>query len=99
MDLKAALKMVSILFYRRGIFKDHFEFGPNFGVNELKNEPEVQRYKYHIPVDEMAVDCFILGNGSKCTPTFLEDLFYKIIFFKKKHYQWQITFFNVEIFD
>ena len=65
-------------------------------MNELKNEPEAQRYKYHIPVDEMAVDCFILGNGSKCTPTFLEGLILQNYFFqKKKHYQWQITFFNI----
>lgn len=71
-------------FTEEGIFKDHFEFGPNFGVNELKNEPKAQRYKYHIPFDEIAVDCFILGNESKCTPTFLEGFILQNYFFQKE---------------
>jgi hypothetical protein len=67
-------------FSEKGRYENHFEFGPNFGVNELKKQDEEVRYKYHLPISGLVIDCFSLDEQSAMAPTFLESLILQVYF-------------------
>ena len=67
-------------FSEKGMYMDHFEFGPNYGVNDLKKQDEEVRYKYHLPITDLVVDCFSLVEESAMAPTFLESLILQVHF-------------------
>jgi hypothetical protein len=60
-------------FTTTGPFANHFEYGPNESVNELRNLPEAGRYKFHLHFDVIAVDCYVTdGIEREISPSFLE---------------------------
>ena len=62
-------------FTTQGPFANYFEYGPNAGVNQLLRTDAEHRYRVHIPIGEIAVDCFRLeGAERNCSPAFLEGL-------------------------
>ena len=67
-------------FSEKGRYENHFEFGPNFGGNELKKQDEEVRYKYHLPISGLVIDCFSLNEQSAMAPTFLESLILQVYF-------------------
>ena len=70
-------------FSEKGRYENHFEFGPNFGVNELKKQGEEVRYKYHLPITDLTVDCFSLDEKTAMAPTFLESFILQVYFSSK----------------
>lgn len=70
-------------FTKSGNFENHFEYGPNFNVNDLRCQPEEKRYKNHIPIGDIEADCFVLGKGSMIAPAFLESLILQSYFSHK----------------
>lgn len=60
-------------FQQEGPFAGHFEYGPNFGVNQLLQMPYVERYQHHVPAAEIEVECFCLaGWEQNLSPALLE---------------------------
>lgn len=66
-------------FTTRGPFANHFEYGPNASVNELRDLPEAGRYKCHLHFDVIAVDCYVTdGIEREIAPSFLEVMLLQI---------------------
>jgi hypothetical protein len=61
-------------FTQTGPFKDHFEFAPNFGVNEITKKPPVDRYRDRIAMADLRVDCFFFSRAGKSAPAALESV-------------------------
>jgi hypothetical protein len=62
-------------FTTKGIYANHFEYGPNASVNEIKNLPEADRYQKHLPFPSVIVDCYVTdGMEHEVSPSFLEAL-------------------------
>lgn len=60
-------------FQREGPYAGHFEYGPNFGVNQLRQMPHNERYLNHVPAEEIEVECFCLaGWEQNLSPALLE---------------------------
>jgi len=63
-----------------GPYANHFEFGPNFGVNELKRQPFPGRYKQHVPLRDLETACFVTDREEQeIAPAFLEGLLLQFI--------------------
>lgn len=62
-------------FQRQGPHAQSFEYGPNFSVNVLPNQPHEDRYRHRVPAAEIEVECFLLGDWTKqLSPALLESL-------------------------
>ena len=62
-------------FQRQGPYAQSFEYGPNFSVNVLPNQPYADRYRHRVPAAEIEVECFLLeGWGNHLSPALLESL-------------------------
>lgn len=62
-------------FQRQGPYAQNFEYGPNFGVNVLPNQPFEDRYLHRVPAAEIEVECLLLeGCGNHLSPALLESL-------------------------
>jgi hypothetical protein len=62
-------------FQSKGPYENHFEYGPNFGVNQIPKEPYEDRYKKHLPLAEIEVVTFsTAGIETEVSPAFLETL-------------------------
>ena len=62
-------------FQRQGPYAQNFEYGPNFGVNVLPNQPFEDRYRHRVPAAEIEVECLLLeGWGNHLSPALLECL-------------------------
>lgn len=60
-------------FQQEGPYAGHFEYGPNFGVNQLLQMPYEERYHHHVPAAEIEVECFCLaGWEQNLSPALLE---------------------------
>ena len=60
-------------FQRKGLYAKHFEYGPNFGVNQLLQMLYEERYQHHVPAAEIEVECFRLaGWEQNLSPALLE---------------------------
>lgn len=80
---KRSQRYTPYCFTESGAFKDHFEYGPNFKGDDFKKKLEKDRYKKHIPIRDLSVDCFVLGKGSTIAPAFLESLVLQAYFTHK----------------
>lgn len=62
-------------FQSEGPFANHFEYGPNYGVNEIPKQPHADRYRHHISLAQVWTDCFATsGIEQEVSPAFLETL-------------------------
>jgi hypothetical protein len=62
-------------FQAEGNYIDHFEFGPNYAVNQLKKQPFEGRYRQRYPISEITVECLITGGiEMQISPALLESL-------------------------
>lgn len=62
-------------FQRKGPYENHFEYGPNFGVNQITKESHKARYQQHLPLGEIEVVTFsTAGIETEISPAFLESL-------------------------
>ena len=60
-------------FQREGPFANHFEYGPNAGVNHIRMMPYADRYQQHVPAAQIEVECFSLfGWERSLAPALLE---------------------------
>ena len=60
-------------FQQKEPFAKHFEYGPNFGVNQLLRMGYEKRYQHHVPAEEIEVECFRLaGLEQTLSPALLE---------------------------
>ena len=60
-------------FQQEGPYAGHLEYGPNFGVNQLRQMPYEARYQHHVPAAEIEVECFCLaGWEQNFSPALLE---------------------------
>jgi len=67
-------------FQTEGLYADHFEYGPNYGVDDLRKQPYDKRYCYHIPLCDVETECFITGADEKeIAPAFLEALLLQLV--------------------
>ncbi len=61
-------------FQKAGPWADHFEYDPNF-AKDPESVPLHGRYKNHVPLSEMQIDCFITtGNEENTSPALIETL-------------------------
>ena len=62
-------------FQSAGQYADHFEYGPNFGVNDIPKQPFAVRYRIHVPLVQITTDCFsTAGIEHQLSPALLEAL-------------------------
>jgi ribosomal protein S18 acetylase RimI-like enzyme len=62
-------------FQRQGPYAQSFEYGPNFSVNVLPNQPYEDRYRHRVPAAEIEVECLLLeGWGNHLSPALLESM-------------------------
>lgn len=62
-------------FQTAGPFSDHFEYGPKYGVNVIREKPYPDRYRFHVQLKQIAIDCFsTAGIEQQLSPAFLEAL-------------------------
>ena len=62
-------------FQSAGPYADHFEYGPNFGVNDISKQPFAVRYRIHVPLVQITTDCFsTAGIEHQLSPALLEAL-------------------------
>jgi hypothetical protein len=60
-------------FQSEGPFVNHFEYGPNAGVNQIRTMPHQDRYQQHVPAAQIEVECFSLsGWETWMAPALLE---------------------------
>jgi hypothetical protein len=57
-----------------GPWANHYEYDPQYSVNDIRKAPPQDRYNEHIPIKEISIDCFVLGQESRIAPAFLEAL-------------------------
>jgi hypothetical protein len=62
-------------FQHTGPYENHFEYGPNFGVDKITKQPHEERYQSHLPLDDVEVVTFsTAGIETEVSPAFLESL-------------------------
>ena len=62
-------------FQREGPFANHFEYGPNAGVNQIQAMPHQDRYQQHVPAAQIEVECYCLSRWERyLAPSLLEAL-------------------------
>ena len=62
-------------FQSAGQYANHFEYGPNFGVNDIPQQPFAVRYRIHVPLGQITTDCFsTAGIEHQLSPALLEAL-------------------------
>jgi|GEM_PF-1338738 len=62
-------------FQMQDIYQNHFEYGPQFSVGAIRIQPFPQRYRHHVPLDRIKVDCFLLSEiEARVSPALIESL-------------------------
>jgi hypothetical protein len=68
-------RWIPYCFQSDGIYTEHFEYGPNPDVSDVRELPYADRYQHHVPAKEIRVDCFSLnGMERRMAPALLEAL-------------------------
>ena len=58
-----------------GQYKHNFEYGPNFGVNDIQKQPYSRRYMFHTHLSFIETDCLsTAGIEQDLSPAYLEAL-------------------------
>jgi hypothetical protein len=61
-------------FTNEGAYANYFEFGPNFGVNEILSKLEQERYSKREALRSLRIDCFTVSREGKAAPAALESM-------------------------
>ena len=73
--IQRLLRWTPYCFQNAGQYAEHFEYGPNFGVNQILKQPLEFRYRVHVPLGQVTTDCFSTASiEHQLSPALLEAL-------------------------